>query len=229
MKTKEELKNTYIEINGNEKLSRAVQEKLFEMGFKWITGENIFYNTTYKFICINETFQLYHTNYENYRTISQIFPSDLGLTDDLKLNMKTIETIDGNKYRFTEEQLEAAKVVDKFNWDLFKEDTVERFDKIGSESDLYIQEYLQARCLSLWNKRAIEDNGGSTVDWGDGNEEKVYPTIDYSKKGYIRIDINVSFSSNKFCGEEHLNETKCREAIDYFGIYFMKCLLGVKD
>jgi len=36
MKTREELKNTYIEINGNEKLSRVVQEKLFAMGLMWI-------------------------------------------------------------------------------------------------------------------------------------------------------------------------------------------------
>lgn len=67
------------------------------------------------------------------------------------------------------------------------------------------------------------------MDWGDGNEEKYYPTIDYTKKEYIEIDINVAFCLKKFCGEEYLNNTKCLEAIDYFGNDFMKCLLGVKQ
>ena len=223
MKTKEELKNTYIEINGNEKLSRAVQEKLFEMGFKWITGENYFYNTQYKFIGINETFKLYHTNYENHRTVSKILPSDLGLRDDLKLYMKTIETTDGIKYQFTEEQLEAAKVVDTFDWVEFGITIKSEYEK---NFYLTFKQYLQARCLSLWNERAIKDNGGVEVDWDNREQFKYTPYYKFSIK---TVCIECSDIGKNFIGEHYLETSKCQEAIAYFGPDFMKCLLGVKD
>lgn len=80
MKTKEQLKNTYIEINGNEKLSRAVQERLFGMGFEWVFGKEYYYISS-RFLFIDDNYIVIQGNFL-LSTHTQIFPSDLGLTDE---------------------------------------------------------------------------------------------------------------------------------------------------
>jgi hypothetical protein len=83
MKTKEELKNTYIAINGNEKLSKAVQEKLFEMGCEWIhRGKKILTGKEYCFTIGNFNRMATIRSEDEKKGYTQIFPSDLGLTDD---------------------------------------------------------------------------------------------------------------------------------------------------
>jgi len=89
MKTKEELKNTYIEINGNEKLSKAVQERLFEMGYEWYKNGKTLLNTM-KYINMEKDFKITHDDFIIKHHI-QIFPSDLGLTDDGEELVSTIE------------------------------------------------------------------------------------------------------------------------------------------
>jgi len=80
MKTKEALKNTYIEIKGNLKLSKAVQEKLFGMGFEWL-GSIKSVNGYILYIFLESDYTLSHDCFIN-SNYTQIFPSDLGLTDD---------------------------------------------------------------------------------------------------------------------------------------------------
>ena len=82
MKTKEDLKNTYIEIRGNKKLSKAVQEKLFEIGFKWHGDDKaIYYDMQASYMIMDEDFDLTECDVEIIEH-TKIYPEDLGLTDD---------------------------------------------------------------------------------------------------------------------------------------------------
>ena len=154
--------------------------------------------------------------------------------------MKTIE-IEGVKYAFSPEQLEAAKVkvVDKFDFVMEITESRKFYEglSIFNNIRLTFPEYLQARCLSLWNKRAIESNGEekmdfftdqqpSGVDWKDASQFKYSPRYD-GTNGSVKYDYYCA--QKYFIGEHHLGKTKCEQAIEYFGESFMKCLLGVNS
>lgn len=94
MKTKEDLKNTYIEIRGNKKLSKAVQEKLFEIGFKWHGDDKaIYYDMQESYMIMDEDFDLTECDREIIEC-SRIYPEDLGVSDDELERGITITNVD---------------------------------------------------------------------------------------------------------------------------------------
>lgn len=72
---KEDFYNTKIDVSESEELSKAVQEKLFELGFTWQSGDK--YVST-KFIYITGDYEgtLYIASGRKYK---QIYPQDLGI------------------------------------------------------------------------------------------------------------------------------------------------------
>jgi hypothetical protein len=226
MKTKEELKKKYIVINNDNKLSKKVQEKLFALGCEWKRNGTNLIKDEIEAIFIDESYGL---SYDTLKCIKVIKPdckeivlSEIGLTNDgnelqTKANQITMKTvkINGIEYQFTEEQLEAAKVKEKFDWENEKRKKI----------ILTYDETQQVRCLHLWNKRARESNGGEEVDWKDGEQLKYSPVFSWKDN---LIKINIKCTLNWFIGEHHLSEQSCQEAIDYFGDEFMRCLMGVK-
>jgi hypothetical protein len=132
--------------------------------------------------------------------------------------------INGIEYQFTEEQLEAAMVKEKFDWEDLKlnHEELVRAMKDDGYGYSYIPT-LQSLCLQEWNKRAIESNRKEKVDWEDPNQIKYYPYIGY----HYLIQVNRAGRFTWFIGEHHLSEESYQEAIEYFGDEFMRCLMGV--
>lgn len=76
---KEDFYNTKIDVSESRELSKAVQEKLFELGFKWnVSGKEIIEHSQFIFIHDNKILTYagtlsYHDSYK------QIYPQDLGI------------------------------------------------------------------------------------------------------------------------------------------------------
>ena len=127
--------------------------------------------------------------------------------------MKTIK-INGTEYQFTEEQLEAARVKEKFDWENEKRNKI----------ILTYEESQQVRCLHLWNKRARESN--KKVTWHTGSLiPKYFVGFNFNNSFFV---LGYAYEMKSFIGEHYLLKKDCQEAIDYFGEEFMKCLMGVK-
>jgi hypothetical protein len=78
-----DLENKKIWIGGDPKLSAMVQEKAFELGWRWISGHNTPLHTGTVFLIFNDktiSFGTGHRSiFENDQSETEIFPRDLGI------------------------------------------------------------------------------------------------------------------------------------------------------
>lgn len=84
---KEDFYNTKIDVSESKELNRLVQEKLFELGFKWAGGQKYYLQYTDKYLRICNDNSIIASNSSSYK---EIYPQDLGININNKKQINNV-------------------------------------------------------------------------------------------------------------------------------------------